>query len=72
MKAKSLSLWAQLIGALWIAVWSGYKFLHEMPTVQQIVASGIFIAGCFSPVYFNLIMEKVTGKMKPADEPENT
>ena len=72
MKAKSLSLWAQLIGALWIAVWSGYKFIHEMPTVPQIVASGIFIAGCFSPVYFNLVMEKVAGRIKTSDVSENT
>lgn len=58
MGAKSMSLIAQLIGALWIAGWSAYKFSHEMPSVKSIVVSGLFIAAAFSPVYFNLIMDK--------------
>ncbi len=68
MKAKGLSLLAQLVGAVWIAAWTTYKFLSEMPTCHQIVATGLCIAACFSPVYFNLVMEKFAGRIKAKEE----
>ncbi len=63
MRAKSLSLLAQVIGAVWIAGWSAYKFSHEIPTVREIVISGLFIAAVFSPVYFNLVMDKFVNRI---------
>lgn len=58
--AKTSSLAAQVVGAIWIAVWSAYKFI-KAPTydVTDVVISGVSIAACFVPVYFNLIMDKI-------------
>lgn len=58
--AKTSSLAAQVVGAIWIAVWSAYKFI-KAPTydVTDVVLSGVSIAACFVPVYFNLIMDKI-------------
>lgn len=63
MRAKSLSLLAQLIGALWIVGWSTYRFIQETPTMREIVISGLFIAAVFSPVYFNLVMDKFVNRV---------
>ena len=58
--AKTSSLIAQIIGAVWIAVWSAYKFI-KMPSfdIADVIISGAGIAACFTPVYFNLIMDKI-------------
>ena len=62
--AKPVSLNAQIIAAFWIAAWSaaGFasKLVHgaEIP-IWEIVVSGLSIAACFSPVYFNLVMDKI-------------
>jgi hypothetical protein len=67
MGARQVSLTSQIIGAIWIAAWSIYKFVHEMPTVREIIVSGMFIAIVFSPVYFCMVMDKIVslvGKKK--------
>ena len=62
--AKPVSLNAQIIAAFWIAAWSAAGFVSklvhgiEIP-IWEIVVSGLAIAACFSPVYFNLIMDKI-------------
>lgn len=57
--AKTASLWGQIIAAVWVAGWSAYKFLTSTVGVQDIIFSGLAIAACFSPVYFNLLLDKV-------------
>ena len=62
--AKPVSLNAQIIAAFWIAAWSAVGFVSklvhgaEIP-IWEIVVSGLAIAACFSPVYFNLILDKI-------------
>jgi hypothetical protein len=68
MRAKGLSLSAQLIGAVWIAAWSAYRFLKGVPTVREIVVSGLCIAAVFSPVYFNLVMDKFVARIEKKEE----
>lgn len=58
-KAKMTSLVAQTIAAVWVAVWSGAKFLRGGGDVSDIIFSGFAIAACFSPVYFNMILDKI-------------
>ncbi len=60
-KAKITSLIAQVIAALWVAVWSAKKFICSDAVVEDIIFSGFAIAGCFSPVYFNIILDKIKG-----------
>lgn len=59
--AKTSSLGAQIAGAIWIAIWCGYKFIQAPAniTVTDVILSGAGIAACFMPVYFNLIMDKI-------------
>lgn len=59
--AKSASLWGQIIAAVWIAGWSAFKFIKHIETaeVEHFIFSGLAIAACFTPVYFNLIMDKI-------------
>ena len=62
--AKPVSLNAQIIAAVWIALWSGMNFVIRLAhgtdvPIREIVVSGLAIAACFSPVYFNLIMDKI-------------
>lgn len=59
LKAKPSSLIAQIIAALWIAVWSGKKFMTSPFEITDIIISGFSIAACFVPVYFNLILDKI-------------
>lgn len=63
IKAKDASLIGQIIAAVWIAVWSAYKFIKniEAVSIQDFIVSGLAIAACFTPVYFNLIMDKIQG-----------
>lgn len=58
-KAKIASLIAQIVAALWVAGWSAKKFVTEPCSVTDIIFSGFAIAACFSPVYFNLILDKI-------------
>ncbi|WP_178843329.1 hypothetical protein [uncultured Treponema sp.] len=57
--AKTTSLIAQIIAALWVAVWSAKNFITEGGQTNDIIFSGFAIAACFSPVYFNMILDKV-------------
>lgn len=59
MKAKNVTLVAQIITAVWVAAWHCYKFLTSAITTQDIILSGITIAACFSPVYFNMILDHI-------------
>lgn len=58
-KAKITSLVAQGIAALWVAVWSGIKFWKNGGETTDIIFSGFAIAACFSPVYFNMVLDKI-------------
>lgn len=59
LKAKSTSLVAQIVASLWVAVWSGIKFFNGEGTTTDIILSGLAIAACFSPVYFNMLLDKI-------------
>ena len=64
---KGLASYASLIGqifaAAWVAVWSGIKFSADIQavTMTDLIISGFTIAGCFTPVYFNMVMDKIKG-----------
>lgn len=58
-KAKNTSLAAQIIAALWVAIWCAKKFFSNGGETNDIILSGFAIAACFSPVYFNMILDKV-------------
>lgn len=58
-KAKTTSLMAQIIAALWVALWSAKNFIVSGGEINDIIFSGFAIAACFSPVYFNMILDKV-------------
>lgn len=59
--AKTASLWGQIVAALWIAGWSAFKFIKGINeiAITDFILSGLSIAACFTPVYFNLIMDKI-------------
>jgi hypothetical protein len=58
-KAKKTSLIAQIIAALWVAIWTGKNFILNGGSTNDIIFSGFAIAACFSPVYFNMILDKI-------------
>lgn len=58
-KAKTTSLIAQIIAALWVAGWSAKNFITSGGQTNDIIFSGFAIAACFSPVYFNMILDKI-------------
>lgn len=69
--AKDFSLLAQVVAALWVAVWSGAKFVAAIRegnlgaiSVGDVMLSGAGIAACFSPVYFSILMDKLKGIVK--------
>ena len=64
IKAKSASLWGQIIAAIWIGGWTAAQNIRDIISsnhidIKEIVFSGLAIAACFTPVYFNLIMDKI-------------
>lgn len=64
IKAKKASLWGQIVAAVWIAGWNAAQFTRlivkgEAINGNDIIFSGLAIAACFTPVYFNLIMDKL-------------
>lgn len=64
IKAKSASLYGQIAAALWIGGWNAAQFIKDIVAGQhidgkEIILSGLAIAACFTPVYFNLIMDKI-------------
>ena len=66
--AKSASLFAQVVAAVWIAGFSMYKFF-ALGTVEMsdIMMSGFSIAGCFCPVYLNLVLDKFRNMNPPKE-----
>lgn len=64
IKAKGASLWGQIAAAIWIAGWSAAQFIKDLTAgrpldIKTVVISGVAIAACFTPVYFNLLMDKI-------------
>ena len=61
LKAKPVSLIGQIIAAVWIAGWTAFYIFKNVSTVaiKDIILSGIAIVGCFSPVYFNMLLDKI-------------
>lgn len=61
IKAKNASLWGQIIAAVWVAGWSAFKFIKNASVIDtnDVIFSGLAIAACFSPVYFNLLLDKI-------------
>lgn len=62
--AKGASLWAQIIAAVWVIGWNAAQFVRILAaggTIEQsqILYSGVTIAACFTPVFVNLIMDKI-------------
>lgn len=62
--AKSASLWGQIIASIWIGGWCSAWFVYSIKhgneiKITDIILSGLAIAACFVPVYFNLIMDKI-------------
>lgn len=62
VKAKKISLIGQIFGSVWVIAWSAYKFLKcgsENLSIDDIFKSSIGIVVCFSPVYLNLVLDKI-------------
>ena len=64
IKAKGASLRGQIAAAVWIGGWTAAQFARDIFKCQHvsatdIILSGLAIAACFTPIYFNLIMDKV-------------
>lgn len=64
IKAKNASLWGQIAAAVWIGGWQSAQFISNLIKGIEInpihiMLSGLAIAACFTPVYFNLIMDKI-------------
>ena len=61
MKAKTVTLFAQITGALWIAAGTGWKLFKvpESVEIKDIIISGVGIVACFFPVTISVILDKV-------------
>jgi hypothetical protein len=64
IKAKGASLWGQIAAAVWIGGWNAAQFIKDLAAGRPldpfaIIISGLAIAACFIPVYFNLLMDKI-------------
>lgn len=64
IKAKGASLWGQIAAAVWIGGWNTAQFIKDLAAGthidgRDIIVSGLAIAACFTPVYFNLVMDKI-------------
>ena len=66
LKAKPVSLWGEIFGAVWIAGFGAFYIIKNIATMNpvHIIWFGIAIVACFSPVYLNLLMEKVCHKVE--------
>lgn len=59
--AKDYSLFSMIIAGLWIGILSvlkGVGVIH-LEIKEEIIPSGIAIAGVFSPVYFSIFLDKI-------------
>lgn len=61
LHAKPVSLIGQIIAAVWVVGWSAFNFIRNASGIKitDIIFSGLAIAACFSPVYFNLLLDKI-------------
>ena len=64
IKAKGASLWGQIAAAVWVGGWNAAQFIKDLIAgrpldTQAVIISGLAIAACFTPVYFNLLMDKI-------------
>ena len=64
IKAKGASLWGQIAAAVWIGGWNAAQFIKDLAAgrpldIKAVIVSGVAIAACFTPVYFNLLMDKI-------------
>lgn len=64
VKAKGASLWGQIAAAVWVGGWSAAQFIKDLSAgrpldIKTVIISGLAIAACFTPVYFNLLMDKI-------------
>lgn len=64
VKAKNVSLVGQIIASVWIGGICLAIFITDIIRgnpikISDVVFSGFAIAGCFVPVYFNMIMDKI-------------
>ena len=64
IKAKNISLWGQIVAAVWVAGWNAAQFIKDLTEGRPldnkaVVLSGLAIAACFTPVYFNMLMDKI-------------
>lgn len=58
--AKDQSRVAMVFSAIWIGVGTVAKGLGLISLeISDIILSGLAIAGCFVPVYFSIIMDKI-------------
>ena len=64
LKAKPVSLISQVVAAVWIAGFGAFFLIRNIASIDawDIVVLGFGIAGAFTPVYANLIFEKIKGK----------
>lgn len=64
IKAKDVSLWGQIIAVLWIMGFGAFYIIKNINTINPmiIIWFGVAIVACFSPVYLNLLMEKICNK----------
>lgn len=69
--AKNLSLVSQIVAAIWVALWSSFKFIAACKTgqlsnidIKDIIISAFALAGCFCPVYVSIILDKIFTKLQ--------
>ncbi len=64
LHAKPVSLISQIAAAVWIAGFGAFFLIKNITKIDawDIVVLGFGIAGAFTPVYANLILEKFKGK----------
>lgn len=64
LKAKDVSLWGQILAVLWTIGFGAFYIISNIKTIDPmiIVYFGLAIVGEFSPVYLNLLMEKICHK----------
>lgn len=61
LQAKPVSLIGQMVASVWVAGWSAFNFVRNASAIKitDVIMSGLAIAACFSPVYFNLLLDKI-------------
>jgi hypothetical protein len=76
MKAKGISLWAQALGAFLIVstvLCKAFGIISESLLIKDVVYAAGAVVCIFSPVYVNIIIDKVRefngSKMLPVDPP---